>query len=208
MNEVSEVSTYGNYCISDSWWKEIILIWLGREDVLVKNKNEFIEAIIGFEDKIGSNKFYWYRAYFFAGEALAEFNFIKTNYIIEKLIKWSTYTLLNENDLDCDEFLVLEETIKVLRKTNRKQVISILEKLLQHGYNEETRWLAAINLAKVDFGNVNAINTLIELLGQSHSISKWEIYDSLEEVFSEVSLPVKDSEIVNSLSRANASKIG
>jgi predicted NACHT family NTPase len=52
------------YRIFEPQWKEVILLWLGREDVKKEEKEKFINALVEFEDNCRA--FYWYRAYFLA----------------------------------------------------------------------------------------------------------------------------------------------
>jgi energy-coupling factor transporter ATP-binding protein EcfA2 len=61
------------YRIFEPHWKEVILLWLGRphEEVAKKQKEEFIKALVEFED--GCNNLYGSRAYFLATAGIAEF---------------------------------------------------------------------------------------------------------------------------------------
>ena len=76
------------YRIFEPKWKVEILHWFSREDVVKKHKEEFIQALIDFDD--GCGDFYRYRAYFLACEALARFPDCSFgDRIIEQLLKWS-----------------------------------------------------------------------------------------------------------------------
>jgi predicted NACHT family NTPase len=70
------------YRIFESEWKEVILFWFGREneDIDKKEKEEFINGLVNFEDGCSSVKsenidrgFYQYSAYFLAIAGISEF---------------------------------------------------------------------------------------------------------------------------------------
>ncbi|MGD2181125.1 hypothetical protein [Lusitaniella coriacea] len=69
-------------------YKTKILRWFAQEDVPRQQKEDFIEALIDFEDGCGG--FYSYRAYFLAAEALAHFpDCHRGDEIIRQLLCWS-----------------------------------------------------------------------------------------------------------------------
>ena len=71
LKQVPENPEQGIYRIFEPQWKEVILLWFGRENLTNKQKEDFIKALVEFED--GWEDFYKYRAYFIAGAAIAEF---------------------------------------------------------------------------------------------------------------------------------------
>lgn len=71
LNHIPHNPEQGTYRIFESQWKEVILLWLGREDVHKEDKERFINALVTFED--GWEYFYHYRAYFLAGAGIAKF---------------------------------------------------------------------------------------------------------------------------------------
>jgi hypothetical protein len=58
------------YRIFEPQWKEVILLWLGREDVPLKQKQEFLTALVNFDD--GCWDLYRYQAWFLAAMGTAE----------------------------------------------------------------------------------------------------------------------------------------
>ncbi len=58
------------YRIFEPQWKEVILLWLGREDVPPKQKQEFLMALVNFDD--GCWELYRYQAWFLAAMGTAE----------------------------------------------------------------------------------------------------------------------------------------
>ncbi|MBD2504869.1 NACHT domain-containing protein [Anabaena azotica FACHB-119] len=73
LNHIPENPSEPNasYRVFEAQWREVILLWFGREDVSKQQKNNFIKSLVKFED--GWENFYKYRAYFIAGAAIAEF---------------------------------------------------------------------------------------------------------------------------------------
>jgi len=72
----------GTYRVFDEEWKEVILLWLGREDVNEQQKEDFIQALIDFEDSCDLNYFYWGKGIALAHEGLDEFWQCSLNKII------------------------------------------------------------------------------------------------------------------------------
>ena len=83
---------YGKrYRIFEPQWKEVILLWLGREEKDREEKEEkeaFIKRIINFNDGL-NGKFYWYRAYFLAAAVIPEFRSHLADEIAQQIITWS-----------------------------------------------------------------------------------------------------------------------
>jgi hypothetical protein len=77
------------YRIFEPQWKEVILLWLGRpeEEVLKKQKETFIEALLEFKD--GCLEFYPYLAHFLAAAGIAELkDYIYADEIVGMLVDW------------------------------------------------------------------------------------------------------------------------
>ncbi|MEZ2277023.1 MAG: zinc ribbon domain-containing protein [Microcoleus sp.] len=86
LNHVPDNPGLGIYRIFEKQWKQVILLWFGREDVEKEKKEEFMRALVYFEHSL-ENIFYWYRAYFLAAEALVEFQECDLfNEVLNKLI--------------------------------------------------------------------------------------------------------------------------
>ncbi|MBD2513132.1 NACHT domain-containing protein [Nostoc muscorum FACHB-395] len=80
--------TKGTYRIFEPHWKEVILLWLGREDIKKEEKEKFIQSLIAFND--GCENFYQCQAYCLAVEGIAEFkDCLQADRIIDKLIDWA-----------------------------------------------------------------------------------------------------------------------
>jgi hypothetical protein len=70
LNHVPHNPAQGIYRIFEPQWKEVILLWLGREDVLPAHKQEFLMALVNFDGKCCD--LYRYRALFLATAGLTE----------------------------------------------------------------------------------------------------------------------------------------
>lgn len=78
------------YRIFEPQWKEVILLWLGREgdSEFEKHKEEFIKSLVEFED--GCMGFYSFRAYFLAAAGIAEFRSCsQSDDIVAQIVEWS-----------------------------------------------------------------------------------------------------------------------
>ena len=89
LNHVPENPMQGNYRIFEQHWKEVILLWLGRDEEKLRDQKEtLIEALITFED--GCGDFYKYRAYFLVAAGIAEFKDSSfADEIVEQVVRWS-----------------------------------------------------------------------------------------------------------------------
>jgi HEAT repeat protein/energy-coupling factor transporter ATP-binding protein EcfA2 len=71
LNHVPHNPAQGTYRLFEPQWKEVILLWLGREDVAKEQKEEFIEALYAFDQ--GCGELYAYQALFLSAAGIAEF---------------------------------------------------------------------------------------------------------------------------------------
>ncbi|MEQ8537215.1 MAG: NACHT domain-containing protein [Coleofasciculus sp. D1-CHI-01] len=94
LNHVPENPMQGTYRIFEPQWKEVILLWLGREDLEKENKEEFITALVNFDDKCYS--LYGYQAVLLAAAGIAEFRDCQiADYIINWIIQLSCGYYIN-----------------------------------------------------------------------------------------------------------------
>ncbi|MEG3977797.1 HEAT repeat domain-containing protein, partial [Microcoleus sp. herbarium8] len=156
---------------------QVILLWLGLEGVNRKQKEEFIEALLGFKDKC--NNFYGYRAYFLAAAGIAEFkDCSRADEIVATIIKWG-FGYFNIEKQEWGTFLApIEETAKkTLLQTDGQRAIQELSHLLKHSQcSEDTRWCVAKSLSKVDPGNPQAIADVVGVLKSTEDKFKhWDV---------------------------------
>jgi predicted NACHT family NTPase len=145
---------YKPYRIFEPQWKEVILLWLGREDVDKEQKEQFIKALVKFED--GCNDFYKYQADFLAANGIQEFqNCSFAQEIVNNLIKYAV-GYFNDEGQEWVGFLGSdprkEEAIQILKQNfvGREDVIQPLIKMFETYFY---RW-----------GVINFINEATEIL--------------------------------------------
>ncbi len=162
------------YRIFEPQWKEVILLWLGREDVTKEQKESFLKALVEFED--GCSNFYKYRAYFLAAVGIAEFWDCKlADEIVDQVLEWGFSYLEPEQ--------VRETAKKALKESNRTKTISKLINLLCHSLGNYSRLEAAFALGQIDYKNQKAIDVMVEFLNPSHNnFLRLKAADSLLEI--------------------------
>jgi predicted NACHT family NTPase len=80
------------YRVFEPQWKEVILIWLGRADILPEQKENFIYALLNFKD--GVYPFYWFQAFFLSAASIAEFQDFKDSNLIDAIVSSIVYLVL------------------------------------------------------------------------------------------------------------------
>jgi len=153
------------YPIFEKQWKEVILLWLGREEVGKEEKEEFIEALVKFKD--GCNDFYRYRAYFLAAAGIAEFKDCRlADEIVSQIIKWG-FAYFNEEKQKARTFLepIAEGSREILKQTDRERAISTLVELINTPQNKYTWWHAVKSFGIIGKNNPVAIAALVEFIG-------------------------------------------
>ena len=79
-----------SYRIFDTQWREVFLLWLGREDLPKSKKNRLINALTTFKD--GWDGYYQHQAYFMAALGLTEFdNPRKQKKAIKQMLRWAIF---------------------------------------------------------------------------------------------------------------------
>ena len=165
-------------------WSEVILLWLGRDDVAQENKEQFINNLIDFEDGCGG--FYRQRAYFLAAEGIAEFaDCSLCEQILKQLIKWRFgYFHSTQNKWWRYPSPISESARVGLLKTDRNFAIAALEDFIASSQSDFDTWNAAYSLGKVfDPGNKIAISTLEKIIASFyHEEFRLQAADSLGKV--------------------------
>ena len=158
------------YRIFEKQWKEVILLWLGREEVGKEEKEAFIKALVEFDD--GCDNFYGYRAYFLAAAGIAEFKDSSlADEIVSQIVNWG-FGYFNEEKQEWRTFIepLAPGSREILKETDRERAISALVKLICISQiDEDTRRQVAENLGlgEIDKDNRVAISALVELMGTS-----------------------------------------
>jgi HEAT repeat protein/DNA replication protein DnaC len=158
------------YRIFESQWKEVILLWLGRpEERLRKQKEEFIKALVEFED--GCDEFYRYRAYFLVTAGITEFldcNYADFDFIVDQLVE-KAFGYFSDYKQEWVTFVapIAEASRAIIAETDRKRAINALIKFIHNTLDEKARCLAASSLGKIDQTNQVANSVLLDIIQNS-----------------------------------------
>ncbi len=174
LNHVPENPEQGTYRIFESQWKEVILLWLGREDVPKQRKEDFIKALVEFEDGCNSQSqipdwkgFYEYRAYFLAAAGIAEFKDCSlADVIVAQIVRWS-FGYFNSEKQEWHKFNIeIQHKAKAaIEETERKKTTTVLKELIRNSLDEDTCMQAVVTLGKIAKDNSIVITVLEELIG-------------------------------------------
>jgi hypothetical protein len=194
LNHVPDNPMRGTYRIFEPQWKEVILLWLGRNDVVKEQKEEFIQAFVNLKDGC-MELFYRYQAYFLAAAGIAEFNDFSDcntrNNIVNEIVKWSfgqTYQVgfPYPHTQESKSHRIVENAARaILSETDRKLVSTKLSDLLNdEGRSEETIFEVASLLLKLSPGNCKALSRMKYLIqnSQNPEICKWASLIFLESI--------------------------
>jgi HEAT repeat protein len=164
------------YRIFEPQWKEVILLWLGRQDA---ERDQFIQALVEFKDGcrewiFGYEGFYEYRAYFLAAAGIAEFRECSlANKIVKQVVKWSFGENFNYQMQQTQlrrtfaPRQMAERAKAILLEMHHPLAVNALIEVMHTSLDEYTRIEVAEIVGKIDPGNSVAIATLIEIMHNS-----------------------------------------
>ncbi|MGB7375232.1 MAG: HEAT repeat domain-containing protein [Rivularia sp. (in: cyanobacteria)] len=137
-----------NYRVFAPDYKASILYWFSRDDIPKQQKEDFIRALVNFDDNCGG--FYQYRAYFLAAEALNYFpEFSFGDAIVKQLLDWS-YLYFGWQLFPQP---LVEAARNTLQVTDKTRVVKAFEFLLRNTPSRITLQSAAVKLGELDAGN-------------------------------------------------------
>ena len=172
-----------SYRIFEKQWKEVILQWLGREEVGKEEKEAFIKALVKF--KVGWDKFYGYRAYFLAAAGIAEFKDCSlADEIVSQIVIWG-FGYFNKQKQDWRTFLdpIVDRAREVMKETDREKAGSALVELIRNSGDEYTRREATRSLGEIGKSCPDTIATLVELINTSQDeVTRWQAADILGKI--------------------------
>lgn len=184
------------YRIFEPQWKEVILLWLGKETYPGGNscKEEFINALVNFNDgcwdwyaeQANYKGFYDYRAYFLAGIGISEFkNCNLASEIIKNLVLWSFGTELKQGywpdeiyqqlvkEKDCFQTYapnkIQEQAKEILIETDPSRVIDALIELIRTTPIEWIGMQALESLGRIGKFNQKTKDYLSKLISDNSS---------------------------------------
>ncbi|MDB9519315.1 NACHT domain-containing protein [Roseofilum reptotaenium CS-1145] len=137
----------GIYRIFDRHWKEVILLWLGREDINPAQKEQFLDALRQFLAEI---KPYSDRAYFLAAAGLAEFpDYPQAETIVRGLVKWCFGEQVEGGKIKRFPATLELRANAALQESDRPLVLQILRELLDTYSDDTTLSRVAYTLGKL-----------------------------------------------------------
>jgi hypothetical protein len=162
---ITDQQQFWEFNIFELKWREVLPLWLGREDIEDRSKEELLQTLLNFTDNCGG--FYRYRAYFLAAEGVAEFPaFSQGDEIVTKLVH---LRYLGAFDRSIPT-TITERAGIALSKTDRVRAVQALEQFIQlpTSHHPQAVWLAAHSLGRnYDAGSQRAIATLETMLMQA-----------------------------------------
>ncbi|MGB7708200.1 MAG: NACHT domain-containing protein [Microcoleus sp.] len=179
LHHVPDNPRLGIYRIFEKQWKEVILLWFGRENVQKEKKEAFIENLINFDDGCGDwnyrnvdRGFYGYQAYFLAAAGIAELKQSTwSDNIVEQLVKF-LFGYLNQEQKRIRFIVPISDAARdVLPHTAKPKAITKLTNLLSQNIDEGLQVEVSENLGKIDRGNELAIRKLAEVLASNENES-------------------------------------
>ena len=166
LNHVPDNPSLGVYRIFAPEWKEVILLWFGREDVDVEKeeKNAFLDALVGFDDSCGD--FYRFKSYFLAAMCLAEYEpYKRTKEIFTQLIDWGFGDLNRMGEIL--ETPITTNAKAALIETNRRQLTILLTRFLDESHDEERLLKLAKIAVEIKTENEDKIEHILNSLQSS-----------------------------------------
>jgi len=164
LNHVPQNPQQGIYRIFERQWKEVMLLWMGRKDVVEREKEALIDGLVKFNDGF-KGEFYWYRAYFLAAAAITEFKNSKfADEIVQQIIKWSFgcfYKNLKDSQFHSS---IIEEARAALPKADYHKAVKFLLPLLDRSKYPHIRHEAIKTLGVIGTGNCDAIQALNSII--------------------------------------------
>ena len=162
------------YRIFEQQWKEVILLWLGRphEEGAIEQKDQFIQALVEFED--GCKDFYGDRAICLAAAGIAEFEERKwADEIVSPFVtEVFGYFDIEEQCWQRWAKCIQETFMAALQETDRNLVIAALSDLLDCNLlDREALCNVAVYLLRISPSNPKAINALSNVLDSSSPYS-------------------------------------
>ncbi|WP_054464671.1 NACHT domain-containing protein [Planktothricoides sp. SR001] len=170
LHHVPDNPSLGTYRIFEKQWKEVILLWFGRENLEKEKKEAFIEKLVNFDDGCGdwnvlekekNRGCYKYQAFILASAGIAEFNqCLKANEIIAQIIDWE----FNRFWLHTEKDPIFEISKRAFQETNKQRLILALLELLKTTNDDDLPWMIADRLGEIGQGNKNVVYALEALI--------------------------------------------
>ncbi len=226
------------YRIFEPQWKEVILLWLGRDkdDISDVEKEKFIKALVEFDDgcwdenlphllklekaRIVSKGFHRYPAYFLAAAGIVEFKECDlADKIVQQVVEWG-FGKFNSETQKWEKFIyeINQPAKEVLQETNRENAINTLVELIRNqDVDDSTKRYAAESLGEIDVGNEYAINALVDFIRNQDvdsytkryaAVSLWKIAVGNENAINALVDLIRNQDVDDSTKRYAAESLG
>lgn len=158
-----------HYRIFEPQWKEVILLWLSREDILREEKINFLELMLDFKD--GSGKFYSFQAFFLASLGVFEIpNYPESEKVIRQLMNWAFGEFDPDSGKKSYYFQPFVNQARVtLLSISSQLILKRLIKDLSFREDEYDIYEVADFVLKIDYKNQASIDKLNALLRTTES---------------------------------------
>ena len=160
INHVRDSPSTGIYRIFEPQWQEVILLWLGRDDIEDKQKDGFLNCLAEFEDNCGN--FYRVKAYLLAQNCLCELRQYRDGNFMKSIFRecgkyhrfrdnwrptspWRQGNLLWDGET-CNPEEVVELIDRINVNTDRQEMTKILRKIGASGDRSPKLINALVNL--------------------------------------------------------------
>ncbi|MBW4474948.1 MAG: HEAT repeat domain-containing protein [Stenomitos rutilans HA7619-LM2] len=159
-----------SYRVFESRWKEVFLLWLGREDRSLSSQKEALKkALVTFKDKCKG--FYSDQSFLLAAAGIAEFKDCSyADAIINQLVQWmiGSSNWLKQGWTFLFDYPREEARIHWAATTfgsvDPQRMIRILVQVLETNQDKNIRRRAVESLSKIGAGNERAIQALVQIL--------------------------------------------
>ncbi len=154
------------YRIFESQWKEVFLLWLGRDNLDIQEKDSLLKALINFED--GCLNIYGYRAYVLAvlgTDYYREFELADEIILTTIDIGFQYRHLVGEREKFPSPISNLAE--QTICQINSQKVADKLVKIINNSEHELVWYYAAMILGKLKQKNSSIISVLTNVVEKS-----------------------------------------
>ncbi|MEZ2246833.1 HEAT repeat domain-containing protein [Microcoleus sp.] len=164
------------YRIFEAQWKQVILLWLGLEEVGKNEKEKFIEKLVNFDDGCGkwnfeevNRGFYEYQAYLITPVGINEFKACTiADVIVAQVVQWGFGYLNIETQKRINFVDLIQGYAKqILPKMDYPRVVTKLIRILDNTEDKDIHWTVALILGKIAPGNEKAISYFITILQEN-----------------------------------------
>jgi HEAT repeat protein/energy-coupling factor transporter ATP-binding protein EcfA2 len=157
------------YRIFEAKWKEVILLWLGRDDVKDEEKEGFIRDLVDFKDGCEGWGFYYNRAYYLARLGIIE---LKTCSLGNQIVAFIISLAFGFWDWETKEWKTYFDPVSksaraILTETDRPKAIALLNDLIYSSKKEYELNYAAKSLGEIGEDSQLAISALRYLIHSS-----------------------------------------